>query len=90
MTKFLERLLDICAIMVIIATSAAIAWVSLDSLSNLGVFGSCFEGGCGYEAIFVGFPLITGTLALCGMWLWFWWSRRPSRANTTNGQEGGL
>lgn len=69
-------LANVIVFLLIMAVSAVIALLSLDPLSHMGVFGSCFEGGCGYAAVFVGFPLITLVLTAVGCVIWFVLRRR--------------
>jgi hypothetical protein len=38
--------------------SGLAAWTGADIATDYGLFGSCFEGGCGYGAIFLGFPVL--------------------------------
>ncbi len=69
-------LTNTAAVVVIVAVSAFIALLSLDPLAHLSVFGSCFEGGCGYVAFFLGFPVITLVLSAAGCAIWFFWRSR--------------
>lgn len=70
-------LIHILAICMIVVIAGGLAFLSLDPLGSRGVFGSCFEGACGYVAIFVGFPLIWFALTIVGIAAWiFWWRRR--------------
>jgi hypothetical protein len=65
----------------ILAVSALLALVSVSLLAEQGAFGSCFEGSCGYAALFVGFPLVWLALAVAGIGLWVrWWCRRKTPA----------
>ena len=66
---------NIIAVLLILLASAGIAALVLDPLTRLGAFGSCFEGGCGYGAVFVGFPVITLLLTVIGCLVWFIWRR---------------
>lgn len=71
-------LTNVVIFVLIMSVSAVIALLSLDplTLTHMGIFGSCFEGGCGYAAIFVGFPLITLVLTTAGCVIWFVLRRR--------------
>lgn len=62
--------IDIIAFVLIIVITGTIAWIAHDPLTSAGVLGSCFEGGCAYAALFVGFPLITGVLSIIGCSVW--------------------
>jgi hypothetical protein len=42
--------------------SGLAAWSLTDVATDYGAFGSCFEGGCGLGALFVGFPIFWLTL----------------------------
>lgn len=64
---------------VILVASAGIAFLTLDPLARLGVFGSCFEGGCGYAAIFLGLPIITLLLTVLACVIWVILRRRSRR-----------
>lgn len=73
--------LHILVIAAILAASALLAIVSVSLLAEQGAFGSCFEGSCGYAALFVGFPLVWLGLAVTGIALWIrWWRRRKAHA----------
>ncbi|MGH6761332.1 MAG: hypothetical protein ACRECW_07035 [Phyllobacterium sp.] len=41
-----------------LALTGCIAVALATLLAELGFLGSCFEGGCGYAALFVAFPLL--------------------------------
>ncbi|RMC34917.1 hypothetical protein C9E81_12570 [Paracoccus alkanivorans] len=68
--KFFKYIIfSIAAIMI---TGFAAVYIA-GYLAPAGVFGSCFEGGCAYGAVFVGFPIVWITLlaiALSGYLLW--------------------
>ena len=72
----LRILIHILAICIIVVIAGGLAFLSLDPLASRGVFGSCFEGACGYAAIFVGFPLIWLALTIIGIIAWVFWNRR--------------
>ena len=63
---------------------ALVAWTAAglpvaDWLAARGAFGTCFEGACGYAAIFLFLPLwaVGGTAAtVLAVW---WWRRRRGR-----------
>jgi len=42
--------------------SGLAGWAGAEIATDYGLFGSCFEGGCAYGTIFIGFP---------GLWLVF-------------------
>lgn len=67
---------NVVVFVLIMAVSAGIALLLLDPLAHIGVFGSCFEGGCGYAAVFLGFPVMTLVLTGVGCAIWFALSRR--------------
>lgn len=76
-TAFLHTLV----IAAIIAASTLLALVSVALLTEMGAFGSCFEGGCGYAALFLGFPLVWLALVVAGIAFWVrWWRRRRKPA----------
>lgn len=61
---------------------AVMIWPSVwlaDMMARRGVFGSCFEGACGYGALFVGFPIAWAGFSAFGIGVWIWWWRRISR-----------
>lgn len=67
-------------ILAIWSIGALLAWPAMllaGLLSDLGWLGSCFEGGCGYLAVFFVFPAIWIVLTGVAAALWFrWWRRR--------------
>lgn len=69
-------LANLAIFVLIVLISGGLALLSLNPLGNMGVFGSCFEGGCGYAAIFLGLPVITAGLTLVGCVIWFMLARR--------------
>lgn len=60
------------------AVSGVLAYGLTGTLSAHGVFGSCFEGACGYRAMFVGFPLIWIGMTIAFLIGWIWLARRTS------------
>ena len=57
MCAFFDRLL-------LLLLSAIVAFIALIPLTQLGFFGSSFEGSSGYAALFFGFPILTVVFAL--------------------------
>lgn len=74
MYRFLTNL---AAVLLIAIASAGIALLSINPLGRLGLFGTCFEGACGYVAVFAYWPLATMVLTVIGSLAWFVWRRRP-------------
>ncbi len=66
---------------ILLALASLVGWTALglpvaDWMTGRGWFGSCFEGACGYVAVFLFLPLwaVGGTIVtLAGVW---WWRRR--------------
>jgi hypothetical protein len=54
----LKWLLRSALILAALAASAVAAWLIAMLLGELGVYGDCFEGACGYAVVFVWFPLL--------------------------------
>lgn len=52
------------------------AFLLAGGMASLGLFGSCFEGGCAYGAMFVGAPVAWVVLSALGIWAWAWLWRR--------------
>lgn len=45
-------------------------------LAETGMLGSCFEGSCGYAAMFLAFPLLWIGLTIAFFIVWWRWARR--------------
>lgn len=68
----------------IVVISAILALLCATLFAEIGAFGSCFEGGCGYAALYVGFPLGWGILMVLGITLWIrWWRKRQQKNELT-------
>lgn len=67
----LRFFLNLTAVLVIAAVSAGIAFLTMDPLASLGLFGTCFEGACGYVAVFAYWPIATIVLTVLGGIMWF-------------------
>lgn len=62
----------------VIGVCGAIAMFAAGLLAEFGYLGSCFEGGCGYAAVFFAFPLIWACLSVVGLiLLWRFFPKRP-------------
>ena len=67
---------------VTLAIVAVMFWPALglaEWMARRGMFGSCFEGACGYGALFVGVPIAWAGFSALGIGVWIWWRRRISR-----------
>ena len=66
-----------------VAGSGVVSFFLTTVMVETGVLGSCFEGGCGYAAVFLAFPLAWFILFALYVMALLIWRRRPFRDRET-------
>lgn len=74
------KVLGVTAFVLVALIGSAIAAVYIaEQMANAGMLGSCFEGACGYTALFGAFPVLWIALFTATMVGYAIWSKRSRR-----------